>query len=96
MSRHKVLCCDKEWPQQGFCCHDKAWAHNDNALGEHTTRHYTHDQDCYDKPWTRATEEFCHDRESKRKKFYRDRDFSIAISVATDLDSDEKKKTSEI
>ena len=22
MSRHKVLCYDKEWPQQGLCCRD--------------------------------------------------------------------------
>ena len=98
MSRHKVLCRDKEWPQQGLCCRDKAWAHNDNALGAHTTRHRTHDQNCYDRPWARETEEFCSDKESATKKFCRNRDFSIGISVATDLDSDEKKtkKTSGI
>ena len=31
MSRHKVLCRDREWPQQGLCCRDRA-SHDRGAL----------------------------------------------------------------
>ena len=35
MSRHKVLCRDREWPQQGLCSHDKA-GHDKGTLSPTT------------------------------------------------------------
>ena len=33
MSRHKILCHDREWPQQGLCCRGRA-AHDRAVRGK--------------------------------------------------------------
>ena len=32
MSRHKVLCRDKEWTQQGLYCRNRAWPRQENVV----------------------------------------------------------------